>query len=182
VTIIFEKLQSLTKPNWFTLLILTIIITFTLNAFTFTSRAKIVPLVVSLPLLILSLLQVFTELFPDFTSKIKLFQLNNEDKLKIDISDEPKIINRFIEMDTLENPAGEARKRKYAVTSLLLMLALMWLFGLIIGGIIYISIYYRFIAGESWFRSIITSLLVGGIAYGLFGQLIKVNLWPGIIF
>ena len=161
-------------------MILVIAIIFTVVAFSFTPRAMVVPLVVALPVLVLSLLQVLMELFPDMYANINLHKFRGDSKIKRDNRSDLNNIN--YEIKNSGDSGDEGYNKLFAAASLGIMLILMWVFGFIIGGMIYITAYYRYFSKESWITSIVTALLVGGISYGLFGHILKATLWMGVIF
>jgi hypothetical protein len=170
----------LKKPNWFSIVILFIAIIFTVVAFGFTPRAMIIPLVVALPVLLLITLQVLTELFPDMYTKTNLHKIRDDSKVNLENKSD---VNNYSDRINNYGDSGEQESSKlFAAASLGIMLILMWLFGFIIGGMIYIAAYYRYFSRESWITSIVTALLVGVISYGLFGYILKANLWMGVIF
>lgn len=150
---------------------------FTVVAFGFTPRARVVPLIVALPLMILSVMQLLTELFPEIYEKIKADKIRKESEVesgsRFELNDRIKVSGE---------PENESNYKLSAAASVGFMLILMWLLGFIAGGIIYIIFYYRLFSRESWATSIVTALLVGAISYGLFGYILKANLWAGILF
>lgn len=161
-------------------MVLFIAIIFTVVAFSFTPRAMVVPLIVALPVLVLSLLQVLLELSPDMYAKINPHKIRADSKIKFENG--PEINNLNHEIKNSGDSGEEGNNKFFAAVSLGIMLILMWFFGFIIGGMIYITAYYRYFSRENWITSIVTALLVGVISYGLFGYILKATLWAGVLF
>jgi len=154
-----------------------VILIFTVLAFDFTPRAKIVPLVIALPALILVFVQLIGEMLPNTVEK------RSSTGGGMDNGSSGKVSLNPLQEGNETTPVskGQEKKKLLAAISPAIMLVLMGIFGFIVGGMIYISAYY-YIYGESWLNMIVTPLLVGIIMYVLFGYYLKVNLWSGILF
>lgn len=168
---------NLRRPNWFSVFIMVVILIFTILAFDFTPRAKIVPLVIALPALILAFAQLIGEMLPGTVEKRSSTRgrMDNGSGGKVSLSQLPE------GNETTPVSTGQEKKKLLAAMSPAVMLILMGIFGFIVGGMIYIAAYY-YINGESRVNMIVTPLLLGIIMYVLFGYYLKVNLWSGILF
>lgn len=165
--------MKLKLPDWFSLLVFLIVLMFFFGAFSFTTRAKTIPLIVAAPTLFLIALQIVLEVLPSpigrwYQGKNIQNQLAARDELA------------YAQTDcTASKPV---RQDLVTVACLAVLFLLVWLLGLIAGGLLFIFVYYKFIAGESWLSSISTALIVGLISYGLFEVILKTSTWRGFLF
>jgi len=152
---------------WFSLLLLLIVLVFVLLSFGYSADARLVPLVVGIPTLALAILVLLGERYPRLTT---LFDVSLEDLGKV-------------------GHAESAPTETHSTGKLLALLA--WMFGLLIlvflaGYVIAIPIFtllfLKISTRASWLKTIIITLIMGGIIYGGFEVWMRGNLFEGMFF
>lgn len=167
------------RLNWFSVVILVVVMVFIFIAFDFTPRARVVPLVVAIPTFLLTFASLTGEVLSDAVKRkgrnTKQIDGNSgkTDRLKMGQSQE--------ELEAEPAFGRQQRRKLLAAFSPIAMLVLMGLFGLIGGGMIYVAAYY-YINGESRFITFVTPLLLGIMMYVLFVHFLRIDLWTGLFF
>jgi hypothetical protein len=162
-------------PNWFSVVLLAITLLFTVGALGFTARARVIPLAVAAPTLFLLSIQVIREVYPNILSKF--IKTGTENKISHQTHD---ILSRYRETNPSEKKKDPGIDIIIVTMHLVTIFLLMLLGGIIPGGMIYIALYYRFIARAGWAVSTSAAIIVGVICYALFGILLEAEIWAGI--
>ena len=156
---------------WFTVLIAVIILVAIVVSFDYNAKARLIPLAICIPTLLLTILILISERYPWLISK---FNVSLTDLAKTDTK---------LKSDSEENnerSSGKGVLVSYAWLCALFILIL--LVGFIVAipafAFLYLKIFWR----TGWLKTIAVSLALGVLIYGGFDILMKANLFEGILF
>ncbi len=142
----------------------------------FPERSKVMPYAVSLIVLFLSIIEIMTDIVPGF-SKLKLGKID--------------YLNKNISAIRVKTTSYHEQKTKNCKNQLGFYKILVWIFitiiciyflGFLVVLPICIGLFYRFEAGYTWVKALVTSLLYEAIVFLLFQILLNVELYKGILF
>lgn len=163
---------------WVTLVMLGIVLIFVVQSFSFSPKARMFPLIVGIPGVILGVMIAAAEKWPGL---IKKFEVN--------VGMDVKVIQDGVEAEAkIEETAPELTSNQkmrrilvcgawmagYAVTVLFV--------GFHISNFLLSALYVRVHARVSWLKSIIMAVILTGLIYLMFDYFMKVGLFQGILF
>jgi small-conductance mechanosensitive channel len=153
--------QRLKTELLFCFLLLVILIVFFVMCMGYHPTARRAPLVVMTPLTVMVLGQIL------ILGRRYLLERSRED------SDEKSL---FLEIKT-----RKAGKAFLLIVSLLILIALIYLVGLIPATAVFLIVFLRFVSRERWVLSLVLGLSVPAVLYVIFQVLLHIYLYPGLI-
>ena len=156
---------------WFTVLIAVIAMVGIVASFDYRAEARLIPLAICIPTLILGIIVLISERYPGLISgfDISLTDLARRDS---------KVESRLKE-------AGERGSSKRVLTAyawmcgfFILILLVGFAIAVPLAAFLYLKFYWR----TGWLKTLAVSIVLGGLIYGGFDLLMKVDLFEGILF
>lgn len=163
------------EPAVFTTLLLTVVGLCLYSSLKLSPLARIVPLTVLIPTLFLLSLQLMLDLWPGLAERYKKFQ-------QLEIFSIKKIDNTIVKRaETVDQTdyAISINAELMIIGWILLLLTLIYLIGLSISIPIYLLLYLRFHACESWRLTCGLAAIIWILFYGLFIRLLDLHAYPG---
>lgn len=161
-------MKELLKKYWFSLSLMLLIAWFVGEAAQFGPMARRIPLIVSIPVLVLSILQVITEVRAGGRRKVDavdFFGLEKAQKEKREAEGE-----------------GSKRRREWRMAAwVLAFLGLTYLAGFIVSIALFTLSYFRLDNRVGWGKSILIAVVTTVSIYVLFIVLLKVPFYRGIL-
>ncbi|MFC1971072.1 tripartite tricarboxylate transporter TctB family protein [Chloroflexota bacterium] len=156
----------------FTLLLIVFVLVLTITSFTYTTETRQMPLLVSIPTLVMASFVLISETF--YPKLLRRLDVSADD---------------FIGINPEEVEDTEKQSRAKVRVGLLSMYMwmisyciLVFLTGFLIATGVYLVAFLKVGTKVSWLKTIIISTVVWGLMYGVFELFMKVNLFKGILF
>ena len=153
---------------WFTMLLLAIVLPFVLLSFGYSAQARLVPLLVGIPALALIMTALISERYPGL---LTLFNIG------------------FAEGASPATPGALApservlRRRLLAASAWIAgFLILVFLVGFLVAVPVFTLLYLTISGRVNWLKTIVVSLIMGGVMYGGFEILMKADMFKGVLF
>jgi len=153
----------------FELLILAVAVYFVVVAFGYNARARLVPILIGVPTILLIAFQIALDHVPAFKnlgpSKVKL--INRDIVAK---KEKPKV------------DSGDLVQRELAALAWVIGLGVaLSVFGYYIVLPVFLACFLRFAADLDWARALVSTVLATGILYAAFVWFLRVDLYPGLV-
>lgn len=154
-----------------------IFVTFiTIRSFGYSSRGRLVPLIVAIPTLGLLLVVSTYQISPAFADRIdSIFQTNglDIDERMSDLGDREDI--------TSSEEAQETKQLVQVLAWIVITFVLILLVGFLPGLLIFLLGFYKVQARQPWTSTILYTLLAWGFIYAIFQIILNVPLYEGIL-
>ena len=167
------------KDTLVTLYILLIVGIFIIISFQYSNKARLLPLLVGLPLLCLSIFQLTLDTIPAL-SELKT-NIENKNLLK-NQENVPKNIAKQKKEEEFETNKKENKARKEILLWLLCFMILIWITGFIVSIALFLFFYFNYYKIYKWHTNILVSIATSAIVYFIFVNLLNINLYKGLIF
>ena len=143
--------MKLTGEKIFNIAILLVVLFFIVEALDFTPKARLIPLIIGVPALVLAVIQVISD----------YVLVKKESGSK--------------------EPSEERARQNTVLIWLLVLVGLIYVFGLLLGLALYLLLFIRFVSKESWIMSVGIGAAGFIAVYLLFVQLLHYPLYKGLL-
>ena len=166
--------MKLKQPARFSLLLLLVAAVFLVTAMGFSPRAKVVPLVVSIPTVALLVLQVVSEMVPGLADRLAGLGQS------MAVKQQTEAILANHEAASSGQTRHDGMREVAAFGSVLFLLVLILVTGLLAGSMLFVLWMFRRVADADWKVSVVYALSVSGLCYGLFILVLGTRMWNGV--
>jgi len=163
----------------FTVILLAILLIFVLMAFSLSSQARQIPLIIGTFTLGLICLQFFVEIIPKLSEKIGIF--GKEEKEILGTKQFIKDVKPNFQKNLVSNKSIKMGETK-AFLWLLALVCLVFAVGYLIAIPLFLFIFFKFGITKGWIFSIITAVVTLIVVYFSFVLLLKMPLYKGLFF
>lgn len=164
-------MSSAARKTTFTVLVFFLVLALFVLTMQLGHVARLVPLKVVIPALVLVLFQLLLDLMPGLARRFAPFE-------QVDLPARKDIrSSRAASLDNRSFP----QKETLAIFWIVLALVLIYLLGLLIGLPLYLFLYLKIPARESWRVSVSTSIVFGGLLFVIFRLGLDTSLHQGLV-
>ncbi|MFC1945477.1 tripartite tricarboxylate transporter TctB family protein [Chloroflexota bacterium] len=160
---------------WFTLMVLVIVLAGIVTSFSYKAEARIVPLAVCIPTALLCILVLLSERYPKLISN---FDVSLTDFAQGD----SEVESRFKKTGKQSGERPSTKKVLISYGWICVFFILIFLVGYIIAIPVAAFLYLKFYWRKGWLKTLVVSLVLGGLVYGGFEILMKADMFEGILF
>jgi len=152
----------------FSLVMLIIFVGMLIMSMGYSQKARFVPLVVSIPGVIVSAVQVFIELRSFFKKRLK--------------DEAVQEIAATVDTKKRKLPDAQvARSEKIIIGWILFLLGLIFIFGFWVAIPVFLLLFFRIYGKESWTFTIVSTACSWGVIFLIFQVLLKVPIYGGLL-
>jgi len=150
---------------------------FLLLSFQFSPKARLLPLIVSVPTLALTLFRLTVNLVPKLSAKYQTVR-------EYDIFDLAEIRKRVSAASDSEKPdvVSTHKKELNVVAWLIGLVIAIWLIGFLISITLFVFLFLKFRSGEKWVSTLSVTIGTWLFVYGVFVIALNLSLYKGILF
>jgi hypothetical protein len=138
-----------------------------LVSFGFKKDARLVPLLIGIPTLVLAITALISEKYPRLAT---LFNISLED------------ITGVTETGAVPSEKDVGKKVLAISVWMVDLFILIFLVGFVIATPVFMFLFFRISVRAGWLKTLVIAIVMGGIIYGGFEILMKGNMFEGILF
>jgi len=169
-------MTNLRAGTVFTLLLLSFVLILFIFTLDLGRVARLVPLKVVVPTLVLLVVQLVLELVPKLAQRFKRFE-----KLRFDKSEQLQEKTRIHSpVSVTENSRGKRELHMFAW--ILSLPVFIYFFGFLIAIPMFMLFYLRWRSGERWLFSILMTAGMWGLLYGVFVIALRTHFYEGLLW
>ena len=165
----------------FALILLTVLLMFVSLAFTYSSEARIVPLIIGALALGLICLQLLVEIIPELSQKVGI--LGEEEK---EIFGSKQLVKKIEAEPGKETVSSSNKSIKIGEIQgflwLLALVCLIFLVGYLIAIPVFLFLFFKLLASRGWTFSIAVAGITWVVVYFSFIMLLNIPLYKGVVF
>lgn len=166
--------MKLNDRTFFTLGVFVLVLGFLLLSLNYQPRARLVPLIIGVPTLLLTLFQLLIDMIPAVGRRFSFFQ--DYDLFGIETS-------RAAEPAQESRPSGSVFRREINFAAwLLLLMALVYFLGYLVAIPLFLVLFMRLRSSESWLMTLSITAVTWAFVYIVFIVVMGAPLHPGVVW
>ncbi len=166
--------MKLTDRTLFTLGVFVLVLVFLVLSLGYQPRARLVPLIIAVPTLLLTLLQLLIDMIPAVARRFSFFQ--EYDLFGIDSG-------RAAEPSEENRRSGTVYRRELGFAAwLLLLMALIYFLGYLVAIPLFLILFMRLRSSESWLMTLSITAATWAFVYVVFIMVMGAPLHPGVVW
>ena len=166
--------MKLTDRTLFTLGVFVLVLVFLVLSLDYQPRARLVPVIIAVPTLLLTLLQLLIDMIPAVARRLSFFQ--EYDLFGIETG-------RAVEPSEESRPSSTVYRREFSFAAwLLLLMALIYFLGYLVAIPLFLILFMRLRSSESWLMTLSITAATWAFVYVVFIVVMGAPLHSGVVW